>query len=407
MSCPKDTNVLVRDEFGKLIAPIVKRISKCKGQKSVYPSFTPIINSLSVTSCIAGVYTVVTINGSNFMPQCNGETYVNFGQYSNLPIIFYNSTTISFVVPLNAIGGTYNVRVVNIYNNNFSLPVNQSYPGIPNYSNPVIFTIYNNINYSVTGSYSISSDSSYNTIIDFTGNGTFTIHLIKTGVNINYIAVGGGGGGAGGIYAVGAGGGGGGGGEVAFGTFTLPNSYVVLVGAGGNGGLVNAILPQNGSSGSSSQISGIVFVAGGQGGKSTNSGSTGGNSGHGGAGGIGNTNPGGNGTNGGGGGGGAYGIPTGYNGGNGAASTTSVYYYGTSFGAGGGGGGGGSGFGTSTSGIAGNIYAGNGGQPGIPGNAVANYGGGGGGGLSGNGTGGSYSNGGKGGSGRVILYFNS
>ena len=44
MSCPKDTNLTVRDEFGNLIAPIVKRISKCKGRKNVYPSFTPVIN---------------------------------------------------------------------------------------------------------------------------------------------------------------------------------------------------------------------------------------------------------------------------------------------------------------------------------------------------------------------------
>ena len=133
MSCPKDTNIITRDELGNIIAPIVQRISKCKGRKSVYPSFTPVIDSLSSTASVAGYYTVVTIQGSNFLPPCNGETYVNFGTYKQIPIIFYSSFTISFVVPLAAIGGIYNIRVVNIYNDNFSLPVNQSYPGIPNY----------------------------------------------------------------------------------------------------------------------------------------------------------------------------------------------------------------------------------------------------------------------------------
>jgi hypothetical protein len=141
MSCPKDTNLKVLDENGNWISPNVKRISRCAGRKSFYPSFTPVIYSISVNSSIAGVYTVVTIQGSNFMPPCNGETYVNFGTYTRIPIIFYSTFTISFVVPLNAVAGTYNIRVVNIYNGNFSLPVNQSYPGIPNYSNVVLYTI--------------------------------------------------------------------------------------------------------------------------------------------------------------------------------------------------------------------------------------------------------------------------
>jgi len=141
MSCPKDTNLQVRDEFGNLIAPIVKRISKCKGRKSFYPSFTPVINSISVNTSIVGVYTVVYITGSNFLPPCNGDTYVNFGPYTNIPITFFSSFNISFVVPLNAPIGLYNIRVVNIYNDNFSLPVSQSNPGIPNYSNAVSYLI--------------------------------------------------------------------------------------------------------------------------------------------------------------------------------------------------------------------------------------------------------------------------
>ena len=88
MSCPKDTNLQVRDQFGNLIAPIVQRISKCKGKKSFYPSFTPVIDSISVTSSVAGVYTFVQITGSNFLPPCNGNTYVNFGSFTQIPITF-------------------------------------------------------------------------------------------------------------------------------------------------------------------------------------------------------------------------------------------------------------------------------------------------------------------------------
>ena len=88
MSCPKDTNLTVRDEFGNLIAPIVKRISKCKGRKKMVGCFTPVINSLSVTLSVTGIYTVVYITGSNFLPPSNGDTYVNFGSYTHLPIIF-------------------------------------------------------------------------------------------------------------------------------------------------------------------------------------------------------------------------------------------------------------------------------------------------------------------------------
>jgi hypothetical protein len=37
--------------------------------------------------------------------------------------------------------GIYNVQVVTIYNESFSSPLNQSYPGIQNYSNTIIYTI--------------------------------------------------------------------------------------------------------------------------------------------------------------------------------------------------------------------------------------------------------------------------
>jgi hypothetical protein len=403
MSCPKDTNLTVRDEFGNIIAPIVKRISKCKGKKSVYPSFTPIINSLSVTSNAVGMYTVIYISGSNFLPPCNGNTYVNFGSYTNLPITFYSSFSISFIVPLNAPVGIYNITVVNIYNDNFSLPVNQSYPGIPNYSNSISYVIYNpayNISFTVSGTYVISSDPSYNTIINFTDNSVFSIYHIHNNIPINYTVVGGGGGGGGGNAGGSPGAGGGGGGGVAVGSFN-PNvkNYNIIVGYGGLGGTLQSNIPStNGLNGLPSAITSVVAVNGGIGGKASSNNGAGGNSGNGGSGGTGNTNPGGNGINGGGGGGGAYiGNSNGGNGGNGPVST---YYYGTSFGGGGGGGGG-----DALPGNGGNIYAGNGGQGGQ--SATPNYGGGGGGSTSGNGVPGTYGDGGRGGSGRVILYFNN
>ena len=112
--------------------------SKCRKLNGFYPSFTPIINSLSTTTSSYGIYSHVYINGSNFLP---GSIYVNFGPFKQLPIIFYSSFNISFVVPLNAIQDTYNVIVVNVYNDNFSPSINQSYPGNLNYSNIITYTI--------------------------------------------------------------------------------------------------------------------------------------------------------------------------------------------------------------------------------------------------------------------------
>jgi uncharacterized protein (TIGR03437 family) len=115
--------------------------NRCRKYKGFYPSFTPTINSLSITNSTIGVYSLVEINGTNFFPPCNGTTYVNFGPYTQLPIIFYSSFNISFIIPLNAVAGSYNVQVVNIYNDNFSTPVKQTYPGILNYSNSITYTL--------------------------------------------------------------------------------------------------------------------------------------------------------------------------------------------------------------------------------------------------------------------------
>ena len=399
---PQSNNYLYAQFYTSIVTSSVlpKTSRKCRRFQGFYPSFTPKLFNLSVNNSAFGEYTVVYINGANFLP--NGTTFVNFGNYTHLPVTYYSSFNISFVVPINANPGTYNVQVVNLYNGNFSPSINNTYPGVLNLSNSINYTI-TKINYLLSGSYTITSDSNYNTIITFTDNGTFSILSQISAIPINYIVVGGGGGGGGANAAAAPGAGGGGGGGVITGLFNSSISiYNINIGVGGLGGNPQINSPAtpstNGSDGSSSSISGIVTASGGSGGKSSQNLGDGGNSGNGGAGGTGNTSPGGNGINGGGGGGSSYSSATG---GNGSLSTTSVYYYLTSFGAGGGGGGGGD----APDGIGGNVYAGNGGVPGK--NATPNYGGGGGGSRSGNGAPGTYGNGGNGGSGRVILYFNN
>ena len=115
-----------------------KTTKNCRRYNGFYPSFNPILNSLSVNSSPAGGYSLVYVYGSNFLP--NGTTFIKFGN-DYLPVIYYSSFRLSFVVPVNALAGSYNVQVVNLYNGNFSSPVNQSYPGNLNFSNSITYTI--------------------------------------------------------------------------------------------------------------------------------------------------------------------------------------------------------------------------------------------------------------------------
>ena len=125
---------------GVLNAVKVRSTRNCRKFKSEYPSFTPILSNLSTTSSPSGVYSLVYISGSNFLP--NGTTLVKFGNYGYISAIYYSSFNISFIVPLNAIAGNYSIQVANIYNGNFSPEVNQSYPGNINLSsNSIRYTI--------------------------------------------------------------------------------------------------------------------------------------------------------------------------------------------------------------------------------------------------------------------------
>jgi len=71
-----------------------KTTRNCRKYKEAYPSFTPVINGLSVTSSSAGSYSLVYVNGSNFLP--NGTTFIKFGDYGYLPATYYSSFNLSF-----------------------------------------------------------------------------------------------------------------------------------------------------------------------------------------------------------------------------------------------------------------------------------------------------------------------
>jgi hypothetical protein len=137
------SNLYLSSQFGSSSNPSIKTINNKNVLNCInkvgYPSFTPELYALSKISSNAKTYSLVYITGSNFLP--NGTTFVKFGSFGFLPITYYSSFNMSFVVPLNAVVGNYNVQVVNLYNGNFSPSVNQSYPGNLNFSKSITYTI--------------------------------------------------------------------------------------------------------------------------------------------------------------------------------------------------------------------------------------------------------------------------
>jgi hypothetical protein len=111
----------------------------CSLARNNLPSFTPIIYGLSQTKSNKDTYTIVYIIGENFFQ--NGTTYVNFGNIKKIPITYYSSFNISFIVPPNVIIGDYSVTVVNIYTGNLSLPVQYTYTPNLNTSNSIMYNI--------------------------------------------------------------------------------------------------------------------------------------------------------------------------------------------------------------------------------------------------------------------------
>ena len=90
----------------------------CRTASNILPDIKPVINSLTPSFSNQGVYTVVHLYGNNFGIKNSriGRTVVNFGTfYTNIPISFYSSQEISFVVPINATTGTYEITVSNLH----------------------------------------------------------------------------------------------------------------------------------------------------------------------------------------------------------------------------------------------------------------------------------------------------
>jgi hypothetical protein len=138
---PQSNNYLYSQFYSSFVNNSVTPSStkNCRKSKGFYPSFTPVLSGLSVTSSQSGIYSLVYVTGSNFLP--NGTTFIKFGNYGYLPVTYYSSFNLSFVVPLNAFPSNYSIEVVNLYNGNFSPSVNQSSIGNLNYSNSIIYTL--------------------------------------------------------------------------------------------------------------------------------------------------------------------------------------------------------------------------------------------------------------------------
>ena len=100
--------------------------------KYSYPNTSPIIYSLSITESVLGDYTICYISGENFSKSnTTGNSTVTFGNIENIPVTFFSSLNISFVVPFLHLtpNTTYSVQVVN--NNYFP---STTYSNLVNYT---------------------------------------------------------------------------------------------------------------------------------------------------------------------------------------------------------------------------------------------------------------------------------
>ena len=137
---PQSDQYLYSQFYSSIVTSSVTPVSSknCRKYSGFYPSFTPILGSLSHTTSASGAYKKINVSGSNFLPQ--GTTSIKFGPY-NISPTYLSSFNLSFEVPADAIPGIYSVQVINLYNGNFSTPVNQSYPGNQNFSNSISYTV--------------------------------------------------------------------------------------------------------------------------------------------------------------------------------------------------------------------------------------------------------------------------
>ena len=86
----------------------------CKIYKGYYPDYTPVITTLSPDSSTVGKYKQVYVYGNNFsMGSKIGYTVIKFNNIT-IPVTFYGSDSVSFVVPVDLPAGVYPVQVMNI-----------------------------------------------------------------------------------------------------------------------------------------------------------------------------------------------------------------------------------------------------------------------------------------------------
>jgi hypothetical protein len=108
-------------------------IVKCGNTKSFYPSFVPLVFTISSNKNSPQI----TVTGANFV---YGSITANFGPWTRIPVTYLSSTQVSFTIPNEAISGTtYPVSVTNLYSGNFSPPVPYTYPPVSHTSSPPIY----------------------------------------------------------------------------------------------------------------------------------------------------------------------------------------------------------------------------------------------------------------------------
>lgn len=93
----------------------VKSSVVCRKYQKVPPNILPVILQIIPEQSILGNYVVARIIGYNFsLGGPLGYSTVTFGKITNIPVTFFSSLNISFVVPVvDVTDGIYKVQVVN------------------------------------------------------------------------------------------------------------------------------------------------------------------------------------------------------------------------------------------------------------------------------------------------------
>jgi len=110
----------------------VKSTVSCRKYRKIPPNIIPVILQIVPEQSILGNYIVAHIIGYNFsLGGPLGYSTVTFGDITNIPVTFFSSLNISFVIPvIDVTNGIYKVQVVN-----------NRYPAAL-HSNPVFYTLF-------------------------------------------------------------------------------------------------------------------------------------------------------------------------------------------------------------------------------------------------------------------------